>query len=56
MGSTSNLLRFVGGGEVRYIFDSRGRVIELAAVGVRASMSPQRVVSFGAHEGGPVWR
>ena len=48
MGSTSHVLRFVGGGELRYVYNSRGRVIELSSTGVRASVSPERVVRFGA--------
>jgi len=48
VGSTSHVLRFVGGGELRYACNSRGQVIELSAVGVRAAISPQRVVSFSA--------
>ena len=48
MGSTSHVVRFVGGGELRYVYNSRGQVIELFSTGVRASLSPERVVSFSA--------
>jgi hypothetical protein len=34
MGSTSHVLRFVGGGELRYAYNSRGQVIELSSSGV----------------------
>jgi hypothetical protein len=46
MGSTSHVVRFVGGGVLRYVCNSRGQVIELSSSGVRASVSPERVVSF----------
>ena len=48
MGSTSHVVRFVCGGELRYVYNSRGQVIELFSTGVRASLSPERVVSFSA--------
>ena len=48
MGSTSHVVRFVGGGELRYACNSGGQVIELSSAGVRASVSPERVVSFSA--------
>jgi hypothetical protein len=48
MGSTSDVLRFVGGGELRYVYNSRGQVIELSSTGVRASVSPERAVSFSS--------
>jgi hypothetical protein len=48
MGSTSHVVRFVGGDELRYVYNSRGQVIELSSTGVRASVSPQRVVSFSS--------
>ena len=48
IGSTSHVLRFVGGGELRYAYNSRGQVIELSSSGVHASVSPERVVSFSA--------
>ena len=56
MGSTSHVVRFVGGGELRYVYDSRGQVIELSSSGVQASVSPQRVVSFSAPDGERPWR
>ena len=48
MGSTSHVVRFVGGGELRYVYNSRGQVIELSSYGVHASVSPERVVSFSS--------
>ena len=46
MGSTSHVVRFIGGGELRYVYNSRGQVIELSSTGVRASVSPERVVMW----------
>ena len=51
MDSTSHVLQFVGGGEPRYVCNNRGQVIELSPTGVRASASPQRVVSFSSPGG-----
>ena len=48
MGSTSHVIRFIGGGELRYAYNSRGQVIELSATGVKGAVSPNRVVTFGA--------
>ena len=48
LGNTSHAVQFVGGGELRYVYNSRSQVIELSSSGVRASLSPERVVSFGA--------
>ena len=48
MGSTSHVVRFIGGGELRYVYNSRGQVIELSSTGIRASVSPERVVSFSS--------
>ena len=48
MGSTSHVIRFVRDGELRYVYNSRGQVIELSAAGVHASVSPERVVVFSA--------
>ena len=48
MGSTSHVVRFVGGGELRYVYNSRGQVIELSSGGVHASVSPERVMSFSS--------
>jgi hypothetical protein len=48
MGSASHVVRFVGGGELRYVYNSRGQVIELSSTGVCASVSPERVVSFSS--------
>jgi hypothetical protein len=48
MGSTSHVIRFIGGGELRYAYNSRGQVIELSATGVKGAVSPGRVVTFGA--------
>ena len=48
MGSTSHVVRFIGGGELHYVYNSRGQVIELSSSGVHASVSPERVVSFSA--------
>ena len=48
MGSTSHVIRFIGGGELRYAYNSRGQVIELTAKGVKGAVSPNRVVTFGA--------
>lgn len=56
VGSTSHVVRFIGGGELRYAYNSRGQVIELSAEGVRAAISPQRVVSFSAQDQGRSWR
>jgi hypothetical protein len=44
--STSHVIRFVGGGELRYAFDRRGQVVELQSSGVRASLSAERIMSF----------
>jgi hypothetical protein len=55
MGSTSHAVRFVGGGELRYVYNSRGQVIELSSAGVHASVSPERVVIFAHPEGGRSW-
>ena len=46
MGSTSHVLQFVGGGELRYVYNSRGQVIELSSTGVHALVSAERVMSF----------
>jgi hypothetical protein len=57
MGSTSHVLRFVGDGELRYVYDARGQVIDLSAVGLRAAISPQRAVSFAdISPGSSGWR
>ena len=48
MGSTSHVIRFIGGGELRYAYNSRGQVIELSATGVKGAVSPSRIVTFGA--------
>ena len=48
MGSTSHVIRFIGGGELRYAYNNRGQVIELSATGVKGAVSPNRVVTFGA--------
>lgn len=48
VGSTSHVIRFIGGGELRYAYNSRGQVIELSATGVKGAVSPNRVVTFGA--------
>jgi hypothetical protein len=46
-GSTSHVIRFIGGGELRYACNDRGQVIELTATGIRGALSPNRVVTFG---------
>lgn len=48
VGSTSHVLRFIGGGELRYAYNSRGQVIELSATGIKGVVSSSRVVTFGA--------
>ena len=48
MGITSHVVRFMGGGELRYVYNSRGQVIELSSTGVHASVSAERVVMFSA--------
>lgn len=48
VGSTSHVVRFIGGGELRYAYNSRGQVIELSANGVKGVVSASRVVTFGA--------
>jgi hypothetical protein len=48
MGSTSHVIRFIGGGELRYAYNSRGQVIELSATGIKGAVSPSRIVTFGA--------
>ena len=48
VGSTSHVIRFIGGGELRYAYNSRGQVIELSATGVKGAVSANRVVTFGA--------
>lgn len=48
MGSTSHVIRFIGGGELRYAYNNRGQVIELSATGVKGAVSPNRIVTFGA--------
>lgn len=48
VGSTSHVIRFIGGGELRYAYNSRGQVIELSATGIKGAVSPSRVVTFGA--------
>jgi hypothetical protein len=48
MGSTSHVVRFIGGGELRYAYNSRGQVIELTATGIKGAVSPSRIVTFGA--------
>jgi hypothetical protein len=52
MGSTSHVVQFIGGGELRYVHDNQGQVIELSSAGVRVSISPQRVLSFGVPDRG----
>lgn len=51
IGSTSHLVRFVGGGELHYVFDDRGRVIAMSATGVRSEVSAQHVVTVAALNG-----
>ena len=48
VGSTSHVIRFIGGGELRYAYNNRGQVIELSATGIRGVVSPSREVTFGA--------
>jgi len=48
VGSTSHVIRFIGGGELRYAYNNRGQVIELSATGIRRVMSSNRVATFGA--------
>ena len=48
MGSTSHVIRFIGGGELRYAYNSRGQVIELSATGIRGVVSANRIITFGA--------
>ena len=48
LSSTSHVVRFIGGGELRYAYNSRGQVIELSATGVKGAVLPNRVVTFGA--------
>lgn len=48
VGSTSHVIRFIGGGELRYAYNNRGEVIELSATGIRGAVSPGRIVTFGA--------
>ena len=48
VGSTSHVVRFIGGGELRYAYNGRGQVIELSATGIKGSVSPSRVLTFGA--------
>ena len=48
VGSTSHVIRFIGGGELRYAYNNRGQVIELSATGIKGEVSPGRVVTFGA--------
>ncbi len=48
MGSTSHVIRFIGGGELRYAYNSRGQVIELTATGIKGAVSPNRIATFGA--------
>ena len=48
VGSTSHVIRFIGGGELRYAYNNRGQVIELSATGIRGMVSPSREVTFGA--------
>lgn len=43
---TSHVIRFVGGGELRYSCDRWGKVVELQSSGLRASLSAERVMSF----------
>jgi hypothetical protein len=40
MGGTSHVVRFVGGGELRYVYNSRGQVIALSSSGVHAPVLP----------------
>jgi hypothetical protein len=47
-GRTVHWLRFVGGGELRYAVDGRGQVVTLCATGIRGSVSPGRILTFGA--------
>jgi hypothetical protein len=48
VGSTSHVIRFIGGGELRCAYNSRGQVIELSATGIKGALSPGRIVTFGA--------
>ena len=50
MSSTSHVVRFIGGGELRYVYNRRGQVIDLSSSGVRASVSPERVLSFSKQD------
>ena len=48
VGSTSHHVHFVGGGELRYVYNSRGELIELEAYNMKGSISPDLCVTFSA--------
>jgi hypothetical protein len=52
-GTMAHVVRFVGGGELRFTKNSYGQLVELATERVRASICPERVLSVRACIGAP---
>ncbi len=46
VGSISHHVRFIGGGEVRYVYNTRGEMIELSARNVSGSISGDNRLVF----------
>lgn len=51
IGTTSHVVRFIGGGELRYACDDSGQVIAMSATGVHSEVSDQHVVMVAALNG-----
>ena len=46
VGSISHYVRFVGGGEVRFVYNAGGKLIELSATGVITTVSHNNEIVF----------
>jgi hypothetical protein len=53
VGSVSHHVRFVGGGELCYVYNTRGELIELSAVNVKVSISSQHRLVFAPYRRNP---
>jgi hypothetical protein len=51
LGRTTHVVRFLHGGELRYACDHRGRLMELATVGLRSTVSDDGTVTFNPPQG-----
>ena len=46
--STAHHVRFHGGGELHYVFNTRGEIVDLWACKVQITLTPKRQMIFGA--------